>query len=47
MGIEGGVKSATAAQKVQARLNIITAGLGDAIGDAERTAGSFANTNED
>ena len=46
MGIEGGVKSATAAQKVQARLNIITAGLGDAIGDAERTAGSFANTNE-
>ena len=27
-------------------MNIITAGLGDAIGDAERTAGSFANTNE-
>ena len=46
MGIEGGTKSATAAQKVQARLNIITAGLGDAIGDAERTAGSFANTSQ-
>ena len=46
MGIEGGTKSATAAQKVQARLNLITAGLGDAIGDAERTAGSFANTSQ-
>ncbi len=44
MGFQGVSKDASNAMKVQARLNLITAGLGDAIGDAERTAGSFANT---
>lgn len=44
MGIMDGVKSATAQQKVTARLNIITAGLGDAIGNAKDTADSFANS---
>lgn len=43
MGIEGGNKAATNAQKVQARLNLITEGVTDAHGDAARTAGSFAN----
>lgn len=43
MGIQGGNKAATNAQKVQARLNLITAGVSDAHNDAARTAGSFAN----
>jgi hypothetical protein len=43
MGIEGGVKVATDAQVAQARLNIIWRATADAQGDAERTAGSFAN----
>jgi len=34
----------TEAMKVQARYNMIVAGSADAIGDAERTSGSFANT---
>jgi len=43
MGIEKGVKTATNAEKVQARLNLITRGTSDAHGDAARTADSFAN----
>lgn len=43
MGIEGGAKAATEAQKAQARLNIIINGTADAQGDALRTSGSFAN----
>lgn len=43
MGIEKGTKAATNAQKVQARLNLITQGTSDAHGDAARTADSFAN----
>lgn len=43
MGIEKGTKAATEAQKVQARLNLITRGTSDAAGDAARTSGSFAN----
>jgi len=43
MGIKDGAKAATNAQKVQARLNLITNGVTDAHGDAARTAGSFAN----
>ena len=43
MGVKDGIKNATEAQKAQARLNIIMAGTADAQGDAERTAGSFAN----
>lgn len=43
MGIAKGVKEATNAEKVQARLNIITRGVSDAQGDAARTSGSFAN----
>lgn len=43
MGIEGGAKAATNAQKVQARLNLITKGVKDAQGDAARTAESYAN----
>ena len=43
MGIENGTKAATEAQKVQARLNLITRGTTDAHGDAARTSGSFAN----
>jgi TP901 family phage tail tape measure protein len=43
MGVRGGVKAATEAQKAQARLNIILDSTTDAQGDAERTAGSFAN----
>lgn len=42
-GIEGGVKAATEAQKVQARMTVIFKGTTDAQGDAIRTAGSFAN----
>ena len=43
MGIEKGTKTATEAEKVQARLNIITRGTSDAHGDAARTSTSFAN----
>jgi hypothetical protein len=43
MGIEGGAKAASNAEKVQARLNLITKGTSDAAGDAARTSGSFAN----
>ena len=43
MGIEDGAKAATNAQKVQARLNLITKGVKDAQGDAARTAESYAN----
>ena len=43
MGIQAGAKAATNAQKVQARLNLITKGVKDAQGDAARTAESYAN----
>ena len=43
MGIEKGSKTATEAQKVQARMNLIIRGTTDAAGDAARTSGSFAN----
>ena len=43
MGIQGGVKSATEQEKVQARLNIIMKGTTDAQGDAIRTSDSLAN----
>lgn len=43
MGIAGGNKEATAAEKALARLNIIMASTTDAQGDAIRTAGSFTN----
>jgi hypothetical protein len=43
MGIEGGTKAATEQQKVMARLAMITEGNSDAMGDAVRTSGSFAN----
>ena len=44
MGIRKSKDEITAAEKVQARLNLILAGTTDAQGDAERTANSFANT---
>jgi len=44
MGVMGGVRAASEAEKAQARLNLIMAGTTDAQGDAERTAGSYANT---
>ncbi len=44
MGIKGGNKEATNAQKVQARLNLLYAGTIDAQGDAIRTSDSFANS---
>ena len=43
MGIEGGNKAATAAEKALARYNLIVAGTADAQGDAVRTADSFTN----
>lgn len=43
MGIAGGVKTATEAQKVQGRLNLIMAATSDAQGDAARTSQSFTN----
>lgn len=43
MGISGGIRQATEAQKVQARLNIIMKKTTDAHGDAARTADSLAN----
>jgi hypothetical protein len=44
MGVEKGTKAATEAEKVQARLNLITEGTSDAAGDAARTSDSYANT---
>ena len=43
MGIKKTSKDVTAAEKVQARLNLIIAGTTDAQGDAIRTSDSFAN----
>lgn len=43
MGIRGGAKAATDAEKAQARMNIIMRATVDAQGDAARTAGSFSN----
>ncbi len=42
-GIDGGVKSATEAQKTFARLQIIMNSTKDAQGDAAKTAGDYAN----
>ena len=46
MGINKTADEVTNAEKVQARLNLIIAGTADAPGDAERTAGSFANSSK-
>ena len=46
MGINKTADEVTNAEKVQARLNLIIAGTADAQGDAERTAGSFANSSK-
>jgi hypothetical protein len=43
MGVAKGTQGATEQQKALARLNLIMKGTADAQGDAERTAGSFAN----
>jgi len=43
MGIEKTTQTASNAEKVQARLNLITAGTTDAQGDAAMTAENFAN----
>jgi hypothetical protein len=43
MGISGGTKAATDAEKAQARLNIIMRATTGAQGDAARTADSFSN----
>jgi hypothetical protein len=43
MGIEGGAKEATNAEKVMARYNLIMSATTDAQGDAIRTSGSFTN----
>ena len=43
MGVKQNSQDVDNATKVQARLNLILAGTTDAQGDAERTAGSFAN----
>ncbi|WP_292366077.1 MULTISPECIES: hypothetical protein [unclassified Methanoculleus] len=43
MGVKGGTKAATDAEKAQARMNIILRATTDAQGDAERTAESFSN----
>lgn len=43
MGIDKAKDEVTAAEKVQARLNLILAGTTDAHGDAARTADSYAN----
>lgn len=43
MGIAGGAKEATQAELVQARYNLIMAASTDAMGDAERTSGSWTN----
>ena len=44
MGISDGVSELSAAEKVQARLSLIQKGSADAMGDAKRTADSYANT---
>lgn len=44
LGLVKNGKELTNIAKIQARLSLIQAGLSDAIGDAERTAGSFQNT---
>lgn len=44
MGIAGGAKAATDAQKIQARFNQIVSQTTLAQGDAARTSGSFANS---
>lgn len=46
MGIKGGADAASEAEKVQARFTLITQGSADAMGDAERTAGGYANTSK-
>ena len=46
MGINKTSKNASNAEKVQARLNLITAGTTDAQGDASFTASSFANSSK-
>ena len=43
-GITDNVKEMTEQEKVLARLNLLMAGSNDAIGDAERTSGEYANT---
>ena len=43
MGIRKNIKEITNEEKVRARLNLLIAGSTDAIGDAEKTAGSFEN----
>jgi hypothetical protein len=43
MGIDGGAKAATEAEKAQARLNLILAATSTAQNDAAETSGSFAN----
>ena len=46
MGVAKGARAATEAQKVQARMNLITKGTSDAQGDAARTADSFTNSSK-
>ena len=43
MGVQGGAKAATQAEKAQATYNLIMQQTADAQGDAERTSGSWAN----
>lgn len=43
MGIEGGVSAASEQEKMLARMNVMLESTRDAQGDAQRTAGSFAN----
>ena len=43
MGIRKNINEITNEEKVRARLNLLIAGSTDAIGDAEKTAGSFEN----
>jgi hypothetical protein len=47
LGLIKNAREITEVAKIQARLSLIQAGLSDAIGDAERTAGSFQNTMKD
>jgi len=44
MGIRKNINEITNEEKVRARLNLLIAGSTDAIGDAEKTAGSFENS---
>ena len=46
MGVEGGTKAASEAEKVQARYNIIMESTADAHGAAAREAGSYANVSK-